>query len=94
MTESPFRVLLASIKNLGKYPCPRCLMPMTSVPGMGKPQDMLDRITFARQDNEEKRSRVDKARQLILRKNISVDSAAVESHLAVGSLVPVNVSRN
>src|SRR5262245_26895967 len=56
------RILLATIRNLGRCPCPRCLIPMSRVHNMGKVLDMKQRKTLARIDDEARRDKVSKAR--------------------------------
>jgi hypothetical protein len=55
---------------------------------MGKRQDMKDRDTLARVDNETWRRKIDIAREVIYKRNYAVDSEAVETVLKAESLVP------
>lgn len=87
------RVLLASIRNRGGCPCPRCLIPIHQISNVGKKADMLQRTsTLARVDNEQRTFLVQKARQLIYNQNNTVDCVAVEKLLKDKSLVPTLVS--
>jgi len=86
------RVLLASIRDKGHCPCPRCLIPLSRVPNMGMPQDMKERVTLARVDDEERRRKIGIARDIIYEKNYAVDNANVEALLKNQSLVPTSVS--
>jgi hypothetical protein len=48
-----YRIFLAGIRDLGHCPCPRCLIPSSAVPNMGKVRDMKQRKMLARVDDEE-----------------------------------------
>ena len=87
-----YRILLASIRNLGRCPCPRCLIPLDRVPNMGMRRDMAQRMSLARVDNPERRSRIKAAREIIYVKDYKTDSKVVEDLLRQDSLVPTAVS--
>lgn len=89
--DYPEKVLLASIKNLGTFPCPRCTVVMKDVPAMGKKRDRANRTRLVRIDNQDKQTRVSKARSLIYNDHHPVTSSLIEGHLAYGSLIPTNV---
>lgn len=86
------RILIASIRNLGKCPCPRCLIPLNQIHNLGKPRDMARRLTASRVDNLMRRSKVSSARRLIYEKNMQINCSAVENLLRDTSLVPTSVS--
>jgi len=86
------RVIIATIRNLGSCPCPRCLIQLSCVHNMGKAQDMKQRETLARVDDENRRRKVAMAREIIYQKNYAVGNDAVESLLQGQSLVPTTVS--
>jgi hypothetical protein len=86
------RVILATIRQLGNYPCPRCLIPMTRVQDMGTKRDMRQRKTLARVDDQARRRKIESARNIIYKKNYAVDSNPVEALLKDQSLVPTFVS--
>ncbi|TEB27708.1 hypothetical protein FA13DRAFT_1634250 [Coprinellus micaceus] len=88
--DYPEKVLLASIKNLGSFPCPRCNVTMQNVPSMGKKRDRANRIRTARTDDQACRERVSKARSLIYNNHHPVTSTFVEGNMAEGSLIPMN----
>lgn len=88
------RILLASIRNLGQRPCPRCLVQISSVHKLGMRSDMRQRTVNARQDDIRRQSRVISARRLIYNKNHQVTSSAVEGLLKNESLVPTSVGVN
>lgn len=83
---------MASVRDKGRCPCPRCLIPLAEVDKMGTALDMRRRKTLARMDDEIKRFKVATARVHIYERNVAVDNDAVENLLAGESLVPTNVS--
>lgn len=94
-----FRAALATIRNLGDCPCPRCLIPITLAHNFGTPEDRHYRIHKARIDDRDRQTKVSKARKLIYGKtggkkntNFGVGSAAVERLLKDQSLIPTDVS--
>jgi len=88
------RILIASIRNLGNCPCPRCLIPLSRVHNLGMPRDMMQRVTMARVDDSQRRSKICAARRIIYELNLQVNSAAVENLLQAVSLVPTVVRNN
>lgn len=87
-------MLLASIRDKGRCPCPRCLIPLTRVDKLGTVEDINQRKKLARVDDENKRGKVAKARDHIYRRNVAVDNDAVEKLLKDQSLVPTDVSHS
>ncbi|KIM78572.1 hypothetical protein PILCRDRAFT_11038 [Piloderma croceum F 1598] len=85
--DYPEKVLLASIRDKGYCPCPRCLIPRSHFHNLGMVQDMKQRKTLARFDDENRRRKVDIAREIIYEKNYAVNSPAVEVILKEQSLV-------
>jgi hypothetical protein len=83
--------MLASIRNLGLCPCPRCLIPKERLQNLGKARDRQQRLTLRRRDDAQRRSAVASARKLIYEKNYAVDSQGVERLLKAQSLVPTYV---
>ena len=86
------RILLASIRNLGKYPCPRCLIPLHQIHNLGNPQDMAQWTRVVHINSASRCSKVSSARRLIYEKNMQVNCGAVEDILQDMSLVPTSVS--
>jgi hypothetical protein len=84
--------MLATIRHLGRCPCPRCLIQLSHVHNMGTARDMKQRETHVRVDDENRRRKVDTAREIIYKKNYAVDSGPVEALLQEQSLVPTSVS--
>lgn len=84
-------MLLASIRDKGRCPCPRCLVPLTQVERLGTVNDMKQRKLLARIDDEIKQGKVAEARDHIYRRNYAVDNDGVETLLKYESLVPTDV---
>lgn len=94
MAGSPLtcnRIILASIRNLGGCPCPRCLIPLSDAHKFGMKRDQNRRVTLAREDNQSRRAKVSGARKVIYDRNYAVTSAPVEALLKEQSLVPTAV---
>lgn len=90
--------MLATIRNLGDCPCPRCLVPLSQANKFGTPEDRQSRVSEAQVDDNVRQTKVSKARKLIYGKpgakknaNYGVGSAAVERLLKKQSLVPTDV---
>jgi hypothetical protein len=90
-TQNFHRILIASIRNLGRCPCPRCLITLDRVANVGMRRDMAQRRTLARIDDVKWRNLVEKAREKIYEKGYVVDSTVVEDFLQEHSLVPTVV---
>lgn len=86
------RVLLASLRDKGCCPCPRCLMPLNKVHNLGTATDMKQRQTLARVDNEDRRNKVQTARSIIYERGYAVKNDASEAILKDESLVATKVS--
>lgn len=86
------RVLLATIRNLGDCPCPRCYVRKHQIRKLGTVQDIDLRKTKARVDDEARRGRVTLARDFIYGDHRStVNGNAVENVLKERSEVPTLV---
>ncbi|KAJ3710934.1 hypothetical protein C8R42DRAFT_648374, partial [Lentinula raphanica] len=83
--DYPEKVLLATIRDLGNCPCPRCLCPKGSLDQMGTRRDLALRKNTARTFLI---NRVKKARDYIYRKGYGIRSARVEELLKPTSSVP------
>ena len=86
-----FRVLLATIRNLGACPCPHCLVPKEKIPELGTIFDDHRRVKTERVSDELWEFNIIAARDSIYKKGKGVKSAAVERILAPESLVPTMV---
>lgn len=85
-----YRVLIANIKNLGKCPCPRCLVELAEVRDLGKDVDR-DRRANIRKPTPKLFRIVRKARKAIFRGS-AVSGSHVEKVLEGGSRAAVHVS--
>lgn len=86
------RVLLASIRDKGRCPCPWCLIPLSRVHNLGMLQDMKQRVTLAWVDDDAWKHKVGVAIEIIHEKNYAIESKQVKSLLKEQSLVPITVS--
>ena len=85
------RVLIASIRDMGGCPCPRCLIPKAMIPGLGTVADTRWRTESTRTDDDQRREKIKAARDLIYKKGYAVTSKHVEDLLKSESLVPTEV---
>ena len=86
-----FRILLASIRNLGEHPCPRCLIPLSHAHRFGMPLDRKQRSRLAHQDTVGYRAIVSGARNVIYMQYHGVESKHVTHGLSAYSAVPISV---
>jgi hypothetical protein len=84
------RVLIATVRDKGICPCPRCLVTKGKIDKIGYVQDAKDRILNARTYGMS-RNLMARARDLIYRLGYGVSSAAVDRLLKPASLVPTLV---
>ncbi len=82
------RVLLATIRDKGLFPCPRCLVPKTELQNLGLKRDQANREKNHRLYRLDK---VDPARRAIYNHGMSIRSSAVEALLRGFSGVPTLV---
>ena len=85
------RVLLATIRNFGAFPCPRCLIPKEKIPEVGTKADDKRRDNNRRVANDHLFSDIKMVRTWIYKEGYGVKSAAVERVLSTASLVPTVV---
>ncbi|KAG8952082.1 hypothetical protein FRC03_012273 [Tulasnella sp. 419] len=87
--DYPEKALIATIRDMGKCPCPRCLVEKPSIELLGTVVDMRYRETRARVDDESRRWRVEVARRYIYGDlRAGVTSTAVDDVLKQRSEVP------
>ncbi|EUC58746.1 hypothetical protein RSOL_274000 [Rhizoctonia solani AG-3 Rhs1AP] len=86
--DYPERVLLSTIRNMGRCACPRCLMPKMKFKLVGQHNDIKYRAHHPRVDDQDRRNRTDSAWNLIYSKGKKLGSKFVEQLLEPQSLVP------
>lgn len=84
-------MLIASIRNLGGCPCPRCLIPKDRFQEFATENDISQRTLLSRHDTVERRSKITSARRIIYEGQYNVDTPQVEALLKPESLVPTIV---
>ncbi|KAG2003606.1 hypothetical protein CC2G_004198 [Coprinopsis cinerea AmutBmut pab1-1] len=82
------KIVVASIRNLGLCPCPRCLIPLREVHLMGQVNDMKNREKYKRVDDQERQRKVAEAHKRIYVDGVPVTGRRVERLLQKSSLVP------
>lgn len=85
------RVLLATIRDKGTCPCPRCLVPKIDFHRIGHLSDVSQRISKARLYLRDK---VAAARAAIYNAGAPIKGSVPEAHLKEKSLVPTFVSQS
>lgn len=83
------RVLLATIRDQGVCPCPRCLIPKSNLDRLGLRSDAKSRLDKARKYDT---ARVDKARKAIYELGKPINGVHVQQLLKASSAVPTKVS--
>lgn len=86
-----FRVLIATVRDKGKCPCPRCLVTFEDIPNLGEEDDEAIRTTQRRGPSTAHSQAVLDARDLIYSDGYVVNSERVEALLQKESHVPTKV---
>ncbi|KAI0073432.1 hypothetical protein K474DRAFT_1603363 [Panus rudis PR-1116 ss-1] len=86
--DYPEKVLLATIRNLGSCPCPRCTISIEQILEMGMKRDDTRREKQARQDDHTFRWDANRAHEHIYENGRGVKSTVVENLLGKKSYVP------
>ncbi|KAJ2987670.1 hypothetical protein NUW54_g9360 [Trametes sanguinea] len=90
--DYPEKVLLATIRDMGNCPCPRCLVTKDAISAVGTARDMDARVRKVRVDDVNRRFKVARARSFVYDQHRGIGSKAVEELLKPESLVPtINV---
>jgi hypothetical protein len=89
LTRMCYRVLIATIRNQGLCPCPRCLVPNTKLDQMGSNIDMKNRTEKARKYLP---VNVRNARRAIYELGMPIGGAVVGQSLKATSSIPTSVS--
>ncbi|KAJ3542953.1 hypothetical protein NMY22_g3318 [Coprinellus aureogranulatus] len=84
--DYPERVMVVGVRNIGDYPCPRCIVPLGDIPAMGTHSDRAFRHAHRRQDDDARKKKVSTARRAIYETNYAVNARVVENQLKPSSL--------
>ncbi|KAI0822396.1 hypothetical protein BC628DRAFT_1317041, partial [Trametes gibbosa] len=87
--DYPEKVLLATVRDMGNCPCPRCLVLKTDIHLVGTPASMKQRVQHMRTDTPACQADVNAARALIYNQGKGIVSVPVERYLKETSQVPV-----
>ena len=85
------RTLIATIKDFGSCPCPRCLVLTDQIYTLGREDDRKCREELRHQDNDERRKKVDDARKSLYDEGYAIAGDHVNGLLKDKSLVPTKV---
>ena len=85
------RVLLASIRNLGACPCPRCEVKKVQIEQLGTIPDNQRRSNHMRSNTTSLRNRIALCREAIYGRGKNIKSSIVEDFLSPLSYVPTSV---
>lgn len=86
-----FRTLIATIKDKGRCPCPRCIVATDNLQFMGQEGDSAFRKEHARENNSEYQALVHDAREAIYSRGYVVNSEALHEAFRAQSWVPTIV---
>jgi uncharacterized protein YcbX len=86
------RTLIATIKDLGTHPCPRCLVTTDQISAIGRDDDRKCREESRRQDDAARRQNVDEARRILYEEGYAITGEHVDGLLKEDSRVPTKVS--
>ena len=84
-------MLIATLKNLGAFPCASCETPLKYIHMLGTTADE-QRRAHKRVDNDDRQDRVENSRRWIFENGNRVDSTRVKDCLGPHSIVPTRVS--
>ncbi len=84
-------MLVATLRDKGQCPCPRCLVTFDAILDLGTAADRATRASLARSDHVQQEAKIDRARELIYDDGYVVNSDHVDALLQEQSLVPTQV---
>ncbi|KAI0362987.1 hypothetical protein BV20DRAFT_959211, partial [Pilatotrama ljubarskyi] len=87
--DYPEKILLTTLKTLGRCPCPRCLVGKDKLSAAGTPEDDEQRRANRRIDNTKLQRDIKKARKLVFKDGCSLTSTCVKALLDSRSLNPI-----
>lgn len=85
--------MIATIRDLGMFPCPRCLIPRAEIYKIGTNVDRRKRDELRRTDSIERQDRIKQARKNLYENGYALTAECVDGMLKDGSLVPTKVGR-
>lgn len=85
------RTLIATIKDFGSCPCPRCLIPIDQIQAIGREEDRKLREESCRRDDAQRQKKVDDARRSLYDEGYAITGDHVDGLLKEESLVPTKV---
>jgi hypothetical protein len=85
--------MIATIRDLGMYPCIRCLILKDEIPKLGMEEDRQTRERLRRVDSVERQARVEGARKNLYENGYAITADCVDGILKDGSLIPTKVGR-
>ncbi|THV03577.1 hypothetical protein K435DRAFT_817199 [Dendrothele bispora CBS 962.96] len=88
--DYPEKALLATIRTLGRCPCPHCLVEKNQIRQLGTKGDRSRRETKARVDTQHRRNMIEHVRKWVFDFGKSVTNQAVDTFLQPYSWVPTN----
>jgi hypothetical protein len=86
------RILLACLKFLSRYPCPRCLVEKSKISALGTARDRKERTQKERVDDKKNQIQIKRVRKWIYEKGKSLMSVHIDRLLGHQSLIPTRVS--
>ncbi|KAF9646621.1 hypothetical protein BDM02DRAFT_3188673 [Thelephora ganbajun] len=88
LADYPEKTLIATIKDFGTRPCPRCLVTINQIQAIGREDDRKCREESRQQDDAERRKKVDDARKSLYDEGYAIAGDHVDGLLKDESLVP------
>lgn len=88
------RIEIATIRNLGLAPCPRCTVKKSDVYKLGQKQDIQNRVRNARKDDHHRRHTIKMVAAWINEKGYVIQGTPVQNVLKKDSWVPIEVRPN
>ena len=83
--------MIATIRDFGLCPCPRCLIWKEDIPKLGTEDDRQTREKSRRSDTTERQTRVEQARENLYQGGYSLAGDYVDGILKEDSMVPTKV---
>lgn len=87
-----YRTLIATIKDLGTHPCPRCFVSVKQIYALGRDDDRKQREESCREDNTQRRKKVDDAHKSLYEEGYAITGDHVDGLLKNESMVPTKVT--